>query len=100
MEKKKKIYIAGKITGDPNFKEKFMSIQKDFEAAGYAVLNPAELPNEMNPGDYMRICLSMIDSCDIAYFMPDYEDSKGAQIEVRYANYIGKQVIYNNSSRK
>lgn len=89
-----KVYIAGKITGDKNFKEKFLEAQRHFEMLGNVVLNPAELPGGMNPGDYMRICLSMVDSADIVYFLPDYTDSKGAQIELRYAEYIGKAVMF------
>lgn len=89
-----KVYIAGKITGDHGFKEKFEKVKKECEDLGHIVLNPADLPGGMTPGDYMRICLSMLDSADIAYFMPDHEDSPGAQIEVRYARYIGKEVIF------
>ena len=89
-----KVYIAGKITGDKDFKSKFGTAQKLFEEAGHAVLNPAELPGGMNPGDYMRICLSMVDSADIVYFMQSFKDSKGAQIELRYAEYIGKDVRF------
>lgn len=33
---KKKIYIAGKITGDPSFKEKFGDVKNHFEELGYS----------------------------------------------------------------
>jgi nucleoside 2-deoxyribosyltransferase len=89
-----KIYIAGKITGDPNFKEKFEKAEQELRLSGDVVLNPAELPSGMNPGDYMRICLSMVDSADVILFLPDYADSPGAQIELKYANYIGKEVMF------
>lgn len=89
-----KVYIAGKITGDPNFAAKFEEKEIEFKEKGFAVLNPADLPGGMNPGDYMRICLSMVDSADVVYFLPDYTDSKGAQIELRYAEYIGKDVRF------
>jgi len=87
-----KLYIAGKITGDKNFAEKFKKVQTHFEELGYIVFNPAELPAGMAPGDYMRVCLSMIDSSDTIYMLPDYLDSKGAQIELMYAKYIGKHL--------
>jgi len=89
-----KIYIAGKITGDENFKGKFEVLKHYFETLGYAVLNPADLPEGMEPADYMRICLSMIDSADVIYFIKDYVDSKGSQIEIRYAEYIGKTLKF------
>ena len=47
---KRKVYVAGKITGCPNYEENFKNAQKHFEDQGYAVLNPAELPGGMAPG--------------------------------------------------
>lgn len=91
---KKKIYIAGKITGDPNFQEKFQMDKLHFESLGYIVLNPAELPAGMSPGDYMRICFSMIDVADEIYFMPCYNDSPGAKLELQYCVYIGKRTRF------
>lgn len=46
-----KIYIAGKITGEPNYKEKFDIAATSLEAQGHIVLNPAELPEGMLPAD-------------------------------------------------
>lgn len=91
---KKKIYIAGKITGDPDFKQKFERVAHYFRARGYAVLNPTVLSQDgMLPADYMRICLPMVDSSDIVYFLSDYVNSNGAQIEFLYAKYIGKEIV-------
>lgn len=59
-----KVYIAGKITGDPNYKGKFAAEAEKIRAAGHIALNPAELPEGMEPGDYMRICFAMIDVAD------------------------------------
>lgn len=91
---KKKIYIAGKITGDPDFVNKFKRVKDHFEKLGYIVLNPAELPGGMSPGDYLRICFAMIDTADLVYFMPDYIFSLGAEVEIKYCAYIGKTVIF------
>ena len=62
---KTKIYIAGKITGDPGYKEKFAAMKKNLQKEDTAVMNPAELPEGMCPADYMKICLAMIDAADI-----------------------------------
>ena len=35
-----KIYIAGKITGDPNYKAKFEAAAEEYKKKGYIVLNP------------------------------------------------------------
>ena len=34
------VFITGKITGDPNYREKFNKAQKELEEEGYIVLNP------------------------------------------------------------
>lgn len=46
-----KIYIAGKITGDPDYRAKFADAQRQIEAQGHIVLNPATLPEGMEPMD-------------------------------------------------
>lgn len=89
-----KVYIAGKITGDNGYKAKFAKAWDELSEKGHAVLNPSILPSGMTNADYMRICLSMIDSADAVYFLPDYKGSPGAQIELAYCLYIGKPVDF------
>lgn len=86
----KKIYIAGKITGDPNYQIKFMKARAGLMKQGHIVLTPAVLPEGMTPADYMRICFAMIDTADAVAFLPDYAESKGAMVELAYCNYVGK----------
>jgi len=88
-----KFYIAGKITGDPSYRQKFQEVQKQYEKNGQPVLNPASLPGGMQPADYMRICFSMIDCADAVVFLPDWEQSKGAMLEFQYCKYIGKEIV-------
>ena len=91
---KTKIYIAGKITGDPDYKAKFNAAATAYRRLGYTVLNPASLPEGMQKADYMRICFAMIDTADVVAFLPGYETSPGAQLEHLYCEYIGAYVIY------
>ena len=56
-----KIYIAGKIAGDRRYRAKFREAAKALEAAGHVVLNPATLPDGLTDGDYMRICMAMVE---------------------------------------
>lgn len=76
-----KIYIAGKIAGDRRYRAKFREAAKAMEAAGHVVLNPATLPDGLTDGDYMRICMAMVDAADLAVFLPDYQESRGAMVE-------------------
>lgn len=85
-----KIYIAGKIDGDKRYRAKFREAAKTLEAAGHVVLNPAILPDGLEQADYMRICLAMLDTADLAVFLPDYQESKGAMVEWGYCQRIGK----------
>lgn len=89
-----KVYIAGKITGDRNYRKKFSCAQEDLEGQGFTVLNPAKLPEGLLPEDYMRICMAMLDSADIVAFLPDYEQSRGAQIEWAWCQYVSKKTMY------
>lgn len=89
-----KAYIAGKITGDPDYRSKFHIAQKMLESEGYTVINPAVLPEGLAPADYMRICFAMMDSADVVAFLPDYEDSCGARLEWAWCEYVGKRVMY------
>lgn len=88
-----KIYIAGKITGEPNYKEKFDIAATSLEAQGHIVLNPAELPEGMLPADYMRICFAMMDTADAIYLLKGWYSSSGASIERNYAMYTGKSIL-------
>lgn len=85
-----KIYIAGKITGDPGYLDKFRGEAKKLEALGHIVLNPAELPEGMSKAEYMRICLAMIDCADTVFLLPGWQGSPGARLEQAYCSYIGK----------
>lgn len=89
-----KIYIAGKITGDPQYREKFSWAQKRLEDQGHTVLNPATLQDGLKPADYMKMCLVMIDRADQVCFLPDYTESRGAVIEQAYCEYTGKLMTY------
>lgn len=89
------VYIAGKMAGLPDLgREKFDVAARELQDRGFTVLNPAELPCGM-PGDrYMPICLAMVSAADAVYALDNWGDSKGAQIEVAYARYQGKKILF------
>lgn len=89
-----KAYIAGKITGDEHYREKFRRAEERLQKEGFTVLNPAAMPEGMQPADYMRICIAMIDSADVVAFLPDYASSRGARLEWAWCQYTGKQTMY------
>ena len=88
-----KIYIAGKITGDPDYKAKFEAAAEVYKKKGYTVLCPSWMPAGMQPADYMRICFAMIDTADVVAFLPGFSKSPGARLEAEYCFYTDKNTI-------
>lgn len=93
-----KIYIAGKITGLPRteVKRKFQSAAKKLIAAGHAVFIPSVLPvyDDVSHDEYLHICYGIIDICDAVFMLEDWQQSKGARMELQYAADWGKQILY------
>ena len=89
----RKVYIAGKISGDADYRAKFARVQTALEGEGYISLSPSVLPDGMTAADYMRICFAMIDVADAVLFLPDWEASPGARLEMEYCGYTAKKVV-------
>jgi hypothetical protein len=88
------VYLAGKITGDLQYKQKFSAAYTYLKDQGYNVLNPAVLPEGMDYEDAMKICLHMVEVCDAIALMPDWKESPGAKREKKHAEEIGMQIMY------
>lgn len=89
----RKVYISGRVSGLTDYYEHFNEAEELLLERGYqTILNPAKLPCGMNAADYIRICFSMVDSCDLVVMLENWKQSKGAKLERDYALYIGKEV--------
>lgn len=102
------VYIAGGITGIENYKARFAAAKRmllqsggdgaDSTARNYGlpradkVLNPAELPEDWPGRVYMDVCLAMIRAADLVVFLPGWEQSRGASLEMQYCRYQVKPV--------
>ena len=82
-----KIYIAGKITGDPNYKAKFQRAEEKLRVMGHSVMNPAWIcaSPEFDWEDYMKVSEAMQKVCEATVLLPDWYDSKGARVEYNRA---------------
>lgn len=99
-----KIYIAGRITGLPRneVEAKFDEVREKLVGEGHAVFVPTVLPeyDEVSHGDYMHICYAMIDVCDAVYMQKDWQQSKGARMELQYAADFRKEILYEDMTTK
>lgn len=74
------IYIAGGITGVEDYKARFAAAQR--------MLLPEGWPGKV----YMDVCLAMIRAADLVVFLPGWEQSRGASLEMQYCRYQIKPV--------
>jgi len=95
------VYIAGKMTGLPDKgRAKFADAARRLRDEGNIVLNPAELPDGMPGTSYMPICLAMVSVADAVYALDNWTESSGARIEVRYARYQGKKILFEEKNHE
>lgn len=91
-----KIYIAGKITGNPDYKNQFAEAEHTLINLGHSVMNPAWIcaGKEFNYEDYMTVSGAMQKVCDAVFFLDNWEDSKGARREQLSAITKGQKQFY------
>lgn len=85
----KKIYIAGKVTGEPlaECTMKFGQAQKEIEALGFIAVNPLAVVGDFQSywEPAMKKCVKALVDCDAVIVLPCWENSKGAKIERQLA---------------
>jgi len=97
MDRPKRIYIAGPMTGLPehNFPA-FHAAAERLQEAGWETVNPAEnfggrtdLPRE----SYLRADIELLAACDAVAMLPGWEDSRGAKLEYLIAWELGMPIF-------
>lgn len=92
-----KIYLAGKVTGDPCYKMKFEAGVKHLEHLGWKredIVNPAqEVPYGTPWLKAMWRCLGLMRRCEWVALLPDWKESWGARIEHLVAKVTMKWIV-------
>ncbi len=90
-------YVAGKITGLPkeDVQSKFNQLTSRLTGMGYNVINPVcVLDDTRNWNDAVRSDIKQMLECDEVHLLPDWQESRGAQLERDIALRLGMQVVY------
>ncbi len=90
----RKIYIAGPMTGLPEFNyPAFFAAEEYLREHGAKVMNPAILPVGFEHHEYMKIAIPMLETCEAVAFLPGWQQSKGARVEFTTAHHSSKLLL-------
>lgn len=90
-----RIYISGAMTGikDLNFPE-FFKAEEYLLNLGHEVVNPARLNGGVTDWvQCMRTDITALMACDALFCLKGWQNSKGANIEVRLAKDLGFRIV-------
>lgn len=102
------VYISGKMTGVPNYKEIFAKHEEALNVLGNEVFNPCYLSDyiiarnhidESHAFDenlrslFLKEDIKALLECDTIYMIPGWETSEGAKLENYVATHVGMEVI-------
>lgn len=93
------IYISGPISNTDDYMERFAAAEELLKAKGYTVINPAAKLAYKDPAattweEYMGESLKMLATADGIYMLKDWRISRGACIERRVADSMGKEIYW------
>lgn len=89
-----KIYISGKITGNPNYKAEFAEAEDLIRRNGHIAVNPAKIIDDDNNGRALYKGINELFFCDAILMLENWETSEGAKIEKAFAKYCGLEITY------
>ena len=94
-----KIYIAGKITNNPDYRIDFLKAETHLKLKDIdnIILNPATTVatiQGLEHSEYIHICKAMIRVSEAVAFLPNWKESVGAKLEMDYAIRKGKEIIF------
>jgi hypothetical protein len=99
LKLKLKVFISGPMSGYSDYnRHLFDQCQKDLEAAGFAVFNPAWLAVDeegWSKGELMAIDICALSHCDAICFLDRWSSSNGSILESDFSDRMGlPQILY------
>lgn len=90
-----KIYISGRITGNPNYMKQFAEAEEKTREYDIPCINPAKEPDPNKTwSDYMREDLALLLTCDTILMLKGWWRSRGARLERHIAKKLNMTVVY------
>lgn len=92
----KKVYIVGKVTGEPlqECRKKFAQIELRLKEMGMIPINPMNFVSaDTDWNTAMKICIGQLLTCDFIYLLPDWKQSRGARIERILAKLLQIEIL-------
>ncbi len=94
---KKRIYIAGKVSGLPYAETsmKFGKYQKELMNQGHEPIVPLNIVDRDDDWNTaMKKCIAALCTCDEIHMLHDWQDSPGARLEHETASALGFTIVY------
>ena len=94
---KLKVYIAGPISGDPDYERKFNQVEAKLNEIGYEAVNPIagnEKRLDWTYKQYIDRGLELLMDCDYICITDVWIKSKGLDAETAYADAVGIPKLY------
>jgi hypothetical protein len=95
-----KIYISGKITGNPNYKAEFAEAEELIRRNGHIAVNPATMFEGVENSKALLLGLNELFLCDAILMLEGYGKSNGAFIEREFSFYCKKPVHFFHLARQ
>lgn len=107
MTPRPKVYIAGKMSGLPNYNyPMFFKAEEILTRLGYEAFNPAHhsgdtleeaiatVHTDPRPWEwYLKEDIKILLGCDYIFLLPGWEDSRGARLEYHVASEVGIKIL-------
>lgn len=91
---KRRWYLSGSVTNDPDFRDKFDYAEFQLKNRGYKVLNPVKHEKDGKEWSYyLRKDLRKLTRCQGIILIDGWENSKGALLELKVAQELGLAVM-------